>query len=55
MKFIGLASKCNSKVWSRLDDVQAKLENTEREAEQARKDSKKARDEFSAIKKQRFG
>ena len=36
-----------------LDDVEAKLTETEREAEKARKESKKARDEFSSLKKKR--
>ena len=40
-------------VYCRLDDVEAKLAETEREADKARKDSKTARDEFNDIKKQR--
>lgn len=36
-----------------LDDVQAKLVETEKEADKARKDSKIARDEFNDIRKQR--
>jgi structural maintenance of chromosome 1 len=37
----------------RLDDVEAKLAETEREADKARKDSKNARDEFADVKKRR--
>lgn len=36
-----------------LDDVEAKLADTEREADKARKDSKTARDQFNDIKKRR--
>lgn len=39
----------------RLDDVENKLADTEKEAEKARKDSKAARDNFNELKKQRFG
>jgi len=38
----------------RLDDVEMKLADTEKEAEKARKDSKAARDNFNDLKKQRF-
>ena len=37
----------------RLDDVEAKLIDTEREADKARKDSKTAREQFNDIKKRR--
>ena len=40
---------------SRLDDVEAKLAETEREADKARKDSKNARDEFADVKRRRYG
>lgn len=40
---------------TRLDDVEMKLADTEKEAEKARKDSKAARDNFNELKKQRFG
>jgi structural maintenance of chromosome 1 len=43
----------NLKVIERLDDVEARLVETEREAEKARKDSKTARDQFNEIKRQR--
>jgi structural maintenance of chromosome 1 len=38
----------------RLEDVEAKLAETEKEADKARKDSKAARDEFNDIKRRRF-
>ncbi len=37
----------------RLDDVEMKLADTEKEAEKARKDSKTARDHFNDVKKRR--
>ena len=40
--------------YSRLDDVEAKMVETEKEAEKARKDSKNARDQFNEIKRKRF-
>ncbi|KAF8650227.1 hypothetical protein AX16_005342 [Volvariella volvacea WC 439] len=43
----------NMKAMERLDDVEAKLADTEREADQARKDSKQARDHFNDVKKRR--
>ncbi|PPQ98373.1 hypothetical protein CVT26_013579 [Gymnopilus dilepis] len=43
----------NMKAMERLDDVEAKLAETEREAEKARKDSKAARDHFNDVKKRR--
>ncbi|KAK0192896.1 hypothetical protein F5146DRAFT_522977 [Armillaria mellea] len=43
----------NLKAMERLDDVEAKLAETEKEADQARKDSKNARDQFQEIKKKR--
>ncbi|KAF8525826.1 condensin complex subunit SMC1 [Hysterangium stoloniferum] len=43
----------NMKAMEKLDDVQAKLAETEKEADKARKDSKSARDEFNEIRKQR--
>ena len=38
----------------RLEDVETKLAETEREAEKARKDSKTARDEFQDVKRRRY-
>ncbi|EGO04101.1 hypothetical protein SERLA73DRAFT_102460 [Serpula lacrymans var. lacrymans S7.3] len=43
----------NLKAMERLDDVEAKLVQTEREADKARKDSKTARDQFSEVKRRR--
>ncbi|GJJ15239.1 hypothetical protein Clacol_009515 [Clathrus columnatus] len=43
----------NMKAMEKLDDVEAKLAETEREADKARKESKNARDEFNDIKKRR--
>ncbi|KAF6764433.1 cohesin complex subunit psm1 [Ephemerocybe angulata] len=43
----------NMKAMERLDDVEAKLATTEREAEKARKDSKEARDRFNDVKRRR--
>ncbi|KIM86142.1 hypothetical protein PILCRDRAFT_334633 [Piloderma croceum F 1598] len=43
----------NMKAMDRLDDVEAKLANTEKEADKARKDSKNARDQFNDVKKRR--
>ena len=40
--------------YHRLDDVEAKMVETEKEAEKARKDSKNARDQFNEIKRKRF-
>lgn len=37
----------------RLDDVEAKLLETEKEADKARKDSKTARDQFNDVKRRR--
>jgi hypothetical protein len=37
-----------------LEDVEAKLVDTEKEADQARKQSKSARDHFNDIKRQRY-
>lgn len=37
-----------------MDDVEAKLVDTEKEAEKARKDSKTARDQYNDVKKRRF-
>lgn len=37
----------------RLDDVEAKLMETEKDAEKARKDSKNARDHFNDMKRRR--
>lgn len=39
----------------RLDDVESKLADTEKEAEKARKDSKSARDAFNDVKHRRYG
>ncbi|KAF9225691.1 condensin complex subunit SMC1 [Gyrodon lividus] len=44
----------NLKAIERLDDVEARLVETEREAEKARKDSKTARDQFNEVKRQRI-
>lgn len=38
----------------RLDDVESKLKDTEREAERARKESKDARDHFTDVKRRRY-
>ena len=38
----------------RLDDVEAKLADTEKEADKARKDSKSARDQFNDVKRRRY-
>jgi len=43
----------NLKAVERLDDVEAKLVETEKEAEKARKDSKNARDQFNDVKQRR--
>ncbi|KAF7302129.1 Structural maintenance of chromosomes protein [Mycena indigotica] len=43
----------NMKAIERLEDVEAKLAETEKEAEQARKDSRTARDDFTDIKRRR--
>ncbi|EIW51887.1 cohesin complex subunit psm1 [Trametes versicolor FP-101664 SS1] len=43
----------NLKAMDRLDDVEAKLVETEKEAERARTDSKKAREQFNEIKRKR--
>lgn len=43
----------NMKAMDRLDDVENKLAETEKEADKARKDSKNARDAFSDVKQRR--
>ncbi|TEB34053.1 condensin complex subunit SMC1 [Coprinellus micaceus] len=43
----------NMKAMERLDDVEAKLAQTEKEAEKARKDSKEARDRYNDVKRRR--
>ncbi|KAH7906967.1 RecF/RecN/SMC [Hygrophoropsis aurantiaca] len=43
----------NLKAMERLDDVEAKLLDTEKEADKARKDSKSARDQFIDVKRRR--
>ncbi|KAL0960255.1 hypothetical protein HGRIS_011886 [Hohenbuehelia grisea] len=43
----------NMKAIDRLEDVETKLAETEREAEKARKDSKTARDQFNDVKRRR--
>lgn len=43
----------NLKAIERLDDVEAKLADTEKEAEKARKESKNARDSFNDVKNRR--
>ena len=37
-----------------MEDVEAKLAETEKEADKARKESKTARDEFNDVKKRRY-
>lgn len=37
----------------RLDDVESKLADTEKEADKARKESKTARDQYNDVKKRR--
>ena len=39
---------------ARLDDIESKLMDTEKEADKARKDSKSARDQFNDLKKRRW-
>jgi len=43
----------NMKAIDRLEDVEAKLADTEKEADKARKDSKTARDQFNDVKRRR--
>ena len=43
-----------TKRFHRLDDVEMKLVDTEKEADKARKDSKLARDHFNDVKMRRF-
>lgn len=43
----------NLKAIEKLDDVEAKLADTEKEADKARKDSKNARDQFNDVKRKR--
>jgi structural maintenance of chromosome 1 len=43
----------NLKAVERLDDVEARLVETEKEADRARKDSKNARDQFNDVKQRR--
>jgi len=43
----------NMKAMERLDDVEAKLASTEKEADKARRDSKNARDQFNDVKRRR--
>ncbi|KAJ8594932.1 RecF/RecN/SMC protein [Rhizopogon salebrosus TDB-379] len=43
----------NLKAIEKLDDVEAKLADTEKEADKARKDSKSARDQFNDVKRRR--
>ncbi|KAJ2928232.1 hypothetical protein H1R20_g8845, partial [Candolleomyces eurysporus] len=43
----------NMKAMERLDDVEAKLAQTEKEADKARRDSKEARERFNDVKKRR--
>lgn len=43
----------NLKAMERLDDVEAKLKDTEKEADKARKESKDARDHFNDVKRRR--
>ena len=38
----------------RLDDIESKLMETEKEADKARKDSRTARDQFNDIRKRRY-
>ncbi|KAG2067941.1 P-loop containing nucleoside triphosphate hydrolase protein [Suillus decipiens] len=44
----------NLKAIEKLDDVEAKLADTEKEADKARKDSKNARDQFNDVKRKRY-
>lgn len=43
----------NLKAVERLDDVESRLVETEKEADKARKDSKNARDQFNDVKQRR--
>ena len=47
-------SKADDSVRPRLDDVETKLVDTEKEADKARKDSKNARDTFNEVKQRRL-
>lgn len=40
-------------MWRRLDDVEQKLADTEKEADKSRKDSKTAREQFNDVKQRR--
>jgi hypothetical protein len=46
--------KADDSALSRLDDVETKLADTEKEADKARKDSKSARDTFNDVKLRRY-
>ena len=48
-----MMAECLSSLLISLDDVEMKLVDTEREADQARKESKRARDHFNDVKKHR--
>jgi hypothetical protein len=47
--------KADDSALPRLDDVETKLADTEKEADKARKDSKNARDTFNDVKLRRYG
>ncbi len=44
----------NMRAISRLEDVENKLKTTEKDFESARRQAKKAKDDFQAVKEQRF-
>jgi hypothetical protein len=44
----------NMKAIDRLEDVEAKLVDTEKEADKARKDSRNAKETFNDVKKKRY-
>lgn len=44
----------NMKAIDRLEDVEKKLVESEKEADKARKDSKSARDQFNDVKRRRY-
>ncbi len=47
--------KADDNALPRLDDVETKLVDTEKEADKARRDSKNARDTFNDVKQRRYG
>lgn len=52
--FFGLGCESGLNGGYRLDDVEAKLADTEKEADKARKESRNARDYFNEIKSKRY-